>query len=108
MREYVAGDQLQESVQRWLSAPNPSTNQNFVSKARRSGTATWFFESNALADWKATGSFLWIHGKRMSPNHQRVPRSNDNTFDSKAGAGKSTLLYVMASLAFFEVIHSHY
>ena len=108
MREYVAGDQLQDSVQHWLSAPDPSTNQNFVSEARRSGTAAWFFESKALAEWKATGSFLWIHGKRMFQNHQRVPCSYNNSFDPKAGAGKSTLLYVIASLALFEVIHGAY
>ena len=40
-------------------------NHNFVSEARHTGTAAWFFESKALAEWKATGSLLWIHGKRM-------------------------------------------
>jgi len=70
-------DQLQKEVQHWLSPPDPSTNQNFVSEARHGGTAAWFFESEALAEWKASGSFLWIHGK--------------------PGAGKSTLLYVMSS-----------
>jgi hypothetical protein len=69
------GDQLQEAVQDWLSPPNPSTNQNFVQKARHSGTSEWFFESSALTEWKAKGSLLWIHGKRtsfkppMSPLH---------------------------------------
>ncbi|KAN0124433.1 hypothetical protein V8E52_002082 [Russula decolorans] len=65
-------DQLQKDVQHWLSPPDPSTNQNFVSKARHKGTAAWFFESSALTEWKAKGSLLWIHGK--------------------PGAGKSTLL----------------
>ena len=59
------GDQLQRDVRYWLSPPDPSTNHNFVRKARHSGTAGWFFESNALSEWKARGSFLWIHGKRM-------------------------------------------
>ena len=40
-------------------------NHNFVRKARHSGTAAWFFESNAIKEWKATESLLWIHGKRM-------------------------------------------
>jgi hypothetical protein len=65
-RLYFVGDQLQKDVQHWLSPPDPSTNQNFVSKARYKGTAAWFFESSALTEWKAKGSLLWIHGKRTS------------------------------------------
>ena len=65
-RRFSVGDQLQKDVQHWLSPPDPSTNQNFVSKARHKGTAAWFFESCALTEWKAKGSFLWIHGKRTS------------------------------------------
>jgi hypothetical protein len=60
------GDRLQMDVQHWLSPPNPSTNQNFVRKAQHKGTAAWFFESSALAEWKAKGSLLWIYGKRTS------------------------------------------
>ena len=59
------GDQLQRDVRYWLSPPDPSTNHNFVRKLRLSGTAAWFFESNAITEWKETGSLLWIHGKRM-------------------------------------------
>jgi hypothetical protein len=62
---YLVGDHLRWDVQHWLSPPDPSTNHSFVRKARLSGSAAWFFESNALAEWKASGSFLWIHGKRM-------------------------------------------
>ena len=59
------GDQLQWDVQHWLSPPDPSMNHNFVLKARHGGTAAWIFESDAIREFKATGSFLWIHGKRM-------------------------------------------
>ena len=61
----LAGDQLRRDVQRWLSPPDPSMNHDFVWKAHHSGTASWFFESDALMEWKKRGSFLWIHGKRM-------------------------------------------
>src|SRR6267154_1152692 len=64
-RRYLVGDQRRWKVQDWLSPPDPSTNQNFVKKARHKGTAAWFFEINALTEWKAKGSLLWIHGKRM-------------------------------------------
>ena len=61
----IAGDQLRCDIQLWLSPPDPSTNHNFVWKARHRGTAAWFFESNTFTEWKARGSLLWIHGKRM-------------------------------------------
>ena len=60
----VVGDQLQRDVQHWLSPPDPSKNHDFVWKAHHTGTSAWFFESKALAEWKATGSLLWMHGKR--------------------------------------------
>jgi hypothetical protein len=58
------GEHLRWEVQHWLSPPDPSTNQNFVRRARLKGTTAWFFEGNALAEWKSRGSLLWIHGKR--------------------------------------------
>jgi hypothetical protein len=60
----LVGDQLQRDVQHWLSPPDPSKNHDFVWKAHHTGTSAWFFESKALAEWKASGSFLWVHGKR--------------------------------------------
>jgi len=86
----MLGDQF---VQHWLSPPDSSTYHDFVSKRHR-GTAAWFFECNKLTEWKETGSLLWIHGKRMFFERQRVPGTN-KLVDLKAGAGKSTLLYVM-------------
>jgi hypothetical protein len=64
-RYIVAGNLLQRDVQHWLSPPDPSTNHDFVWEAHHSGTAKWFFESKVLSDWKAKGSLLWIHGKRI-------------------------------------------
>ncbi|KAI0262644.1 hypothetical protein BGY98DRAFT_1192557, partial [Russula aff. rugulosa BPL654] len=49
-------EQLRWEVQHWLSPPDPSTNQNFVRRARLKGTTAWFFEGNALAEWKSRGS----------------------------------------------------
>jgi hypothetical protein len=69
-------------------------NQNFVRRARHKGTAAWFFESNALSEWKSRGSLLWIHGKRtfFQPSTSTLL---SYLVDRIAGAGKSTLLYVM-------------
>jgi hypothetical protein len=74
---YLAGDQLQKDVQHWLSPPDPSTNHDFVWKAHHAGTASWFFESDAIIEWKKTGSFLWIHGKRMFSICQRATLIDD-------------------------------
>jgi hypothetical protein len=61
----LVDDQLRWEVQHWLSPPDPSMNHNFVQKARHSETAAWFFDSDALTEWKAKGLLLWIYGKRM-------------------------------------------
>jgi hypothetical protein len=60
----LAGDQLQEKVQRWLSAPDPWTNHNIARKAQHRGTATWFIQGDIFRNWKATGGLLWIQGLR--------------------------------------------
>src|SRR5258708_30862204 len=64
-RRYCAGDRLQTDIQHWLSPPNPSDNHNSASEARYGETAAWFFKSEALKEWRARGSLLWILGKRM-------------------------------------------
>jgi len=63
----VAGDQFQRDVRHWLTPPDPSTNHHIVWKGHHKGTGKWFFQSSILADWKSTGSLLWIHGKRPLP-----------------------------------------
>ncbi|KAN0138119.1 Ankyrin repeat-containing domain protein [Lactarius tabidus] len=50
---------------KWLSPPDPSTNQNIASGTQHEGTATWFFRGSIFVEWKSksTTSLLWIHGK---------------------------------------------
>ena len=59
-----AGDQLQDKSRQWLSPVDPSTNYNTACKAHHDGTATWFVHGMTFHEWEATGSLLWIHGKR--------------------------------------------
>ncbi|KAH9960741.1 hypothetical protein BJV74DRAFT_360668 [Russula compacta] len=65
--QQVADDQRRDQIRRdltnWLSPPDPSVNYNTASDAHHEGTALWFTQSNAFKNWKASGSFLWIHGK---------------------------------------------
>ena len=62
-----AGNRLRDSIFRWLSPPDQSTNHIIARKFRHNGTARWFFEGSIFKEWKSesTGS-LWIHGKRAS------------------------------------------
>ena len=58
------GSQLRESIHRWLSPPDPSTNHNIACSTHHKKTAPWFFQGSIFQEWKSTGSLLWIHGKR--------------------------------------------
>ena len=58
--------QLRDSIHKWLSPPDPSTNHNIACGTHHKKTATWFFEGNIYKEWRSKGSLLWIHGKRAS------------------------------------------
>ncbi|KAI9436840.1 ankyrin repeat-containing domain protein [Lactarius indigo] len=59
----VKRNQLRESLRKWQSPPDPSTNHNIAADRQHEGTAEWFIESDQFETWKLTGSLLWIHGK---------------------------------------------
>jgi hypothetical protein len=61
----LSENQLRESVHKWLSAPDPSTNHNIACDTHHKKTATWFFQGSIFQEWKSTGSLLWVHGKRL-------------------------------------------
>jgi hypothetical protein len=67
----LTGNQLRQDLRRWLSPPDPSTNQNIACNAHHEGTATWFFERSTYKEWKSTSSesLLWVHGKRAPLSH---------------------------------------
>ena len=62
----LSGSQLRESIRKWLSSPDPSTNHNIACGTHNKKTATWFFQDSIFQEWKSTASLLWIHGKRLS------------------------------------------
>ena len=65
--------QLRESIHKWLSPPNPSTNHNIACGTHHKKAATWFFQGSIFREWKSTSSLLWIHGKRVSsPTTHRI------------------------------------
>jgi len=59
-------DELQKSIRKWLSAPDPWINHHIARKSQHNGTGTWWTQSDTFSGWKYSGpsSLLWIHGKR--------------------------------------------
>ncbi|KAI9443759.1 hypothetical protein BJY52DRAFT_1157105 [Lactarius psammicola] len=57
------GNQLRESLRRWVTPPDPSTNHNIACDIHHGGTSEWFFQGKTIEEWKSTGSLLWIYGK---------------------------------------------
>ena len=60
----LTGNELRKDLRKWISPPDPSVNYNTACKAHHGDTATWCTQGDIFADWKASGSLLWIHGKR--------------------------------------------
>jgi hypothetical protein len=59
----VKWNQVRESLRRWVTPTDPSTNHNIACGIQHGGTAQWFSRSGISRKWKSTGSLLWIHGK---------------------------------------------
>jgi len=62
----LAENQLWDSLHKWLSPPDPSTNHNIACSTHQKRTANWFFQGSIFAEWKSTDPLLWIYGKRAS------------------------------------------
>lgn len=58
------GNLFQKDIQSWLFPPDPSINHNTARRDHLDGTASWFIQSGMFKEWKTTGTFLWIYGKR--------------------------------------------
>ena len=87
--------QLRESVHKWLSPPDPSTNHIIACDTHHKKTASWFFQGSIFQEWKSTGALLWIHGKRSPhPLFNSAP-SNSILYCIAAGSGKSVLWFVV-------------
>ncbi len=88
----LPGKQLRDSVHKWLSPPDPSTNHNIACGTHHKKTASWFFQGSIFQEWKSTGSLLWIHGKRSPSFFQLQLRLI--VYCILAGSGKSVLWLV--------------
>ncbi|KAH9055679.1 hypothetical protein EDB87DRAFT_1280661 [Lactarius vividus] len=90
----VKRNQLRESLRKWQSPPDPSTNHNIAGDRQYEGTAEWFFESDQFENWKLTGSLLWIHGKPGSGKSVLCSAIiNDITTLCEAGSGSMAYFY---------------
>ena len=60
----LTGNELRKDLRKWIAPPDPSVNFNTASDAHHEGTAVWCTKGITVADWKKSGTLLWIHGKR--------------------------------------------
>jgi hypothetical protein len=58
------GNESRRDLRKWIDPPDPSSNLRTASDAHHQGTAAWCTEGKTFANWMASGSLLWIHGKR--------------------------------------------
>ncbi|KAH8985141.1 hypothetical protein EDB92DRAFT_1950166 [Lactarius akahatsu] len=56
-------NELRMKLRKWIAPPDPSVNYNTASDAHHESTAAWCTKGITLADWKTSGSLIWIHGK---------------------------------------------
>jgi len=80
-----SGNQLRDSIHKWLSPPDPSTNHNITCGTRHKKMASWFFQGSIYQEWKSTGSLLWVHGKRSHRTISNLTRSNTILYCSWLG-----------------------
>ncbi|KAH9019918.1 ankyrin repeat-containing domain protein [Lactarius deliciosus] len=85
--------QLRESLRKWQSPPDPSTNHNIAGDRQHEGTAEWFFESSQFEKWKLTGSLLWIHGKPGSGKSVLCSSAIINNITTMCEAGSASMAY---------------
>ncbi len=90
----ISENQLRESIHKWLSPPDPSTNHNIACDTHHKKTATWFFEGSIYQEWKSKSSLLWVHGKRASFPKFASDTVPSERLDIVAGSGKSILWFV--------------
>ena len=88
----LSGNQFRESVHKWLSPPDPSTNHNIACGTHNKKTANWFFQGSIFQDWKSSGSLLWINGKRLSRRLSNLTLLTASYII--AGSGKSVIWFV--------------
>src|ERR1700761_6944609 len=60
----LAGNELRQELQQWISPPDPSVNSSTACDAHHEGTVAWCIQGNPFTRWSASGSLLWIHGNR--------------------------------------------
>src|SRR6266404_314891 len=70
----LIGNQVRESLRKWATSPDPSTNHNIACGIQLGGTAQWFFQGSMFSEWRSNGSLLWIYGKRMYSPIVSIPR----------------------------------
>ncbi|KAH9175541.1 hypothetical protein EDB89DRAFT_2240973 [Lactarius sanguifluus] len=59
----VKWNQLRESLRRWITPPDPSTNHNIACDIHHGGTTAWFFQGSTFLRNGSPPALLWIYDK---------------------------------------------
>ena len=95
-------DQLFKEIRQWLKPIDPYLNHNAACGKRQEGTGNWFLEGDQFREWQnSPNSFLWLHGKRLSPYSFHTPSLLLTGFVAKLDAGKRLYRKQKALLASF-------
>jgi hypothetical protein len=87
----MASKQKRESIERWLSPSDASTNYNKALQQRQEGTGLWFLQTPTYAQWKTQqNSTMWLHG---IPGCGKTILSSTIVEDLEKTVPHSTLIY---------------
>jgi hypothetical protein len=90
--------QSRETLKKWLSPPDNSTNHNITRKAHHKGTASWFFQGSIFEQWKSSPSLLWIHGKGTFLFFPTTPHLTDSRLCSGIWQKRPVVRYFLLLL----------
>ncbi|KAN0141715.1 hypothetical protein V8E53_000177 [Lactarius tabidus] len=85
-------NESRKDLRQWIAPPDPSSNFDIASEVHHEGTTAWCTRGGTFADWKTSGSLLWIHGK---PGSGKTILSSViiRDIESMSNAGSAFLAY---------------
>jgi hypothetical protein len=93
------GNESRKDLRQWIDPPDPSSNLRTASDNHHEGTAAWCTDGKTFANWMASGSLLWIHGKRKYTITVVLIVTDDSRIDSWFWEDYSQVRYPLSRVA---------
>jgi len=91
-KEVVVANQFLESIQKWLSPQDQSTNHHIKLASRHKDTTAWILRESIYQEWKERASLLWIDGKPGSGKSVLCSTIIED-IATKCAAGQASMAY---------------